>query len=234
MMKRILKALHRRLTLRHFGIVAREIRAISKSQQRIVKVLDIGCGNGWYWREGPLANLVGKELIELHILDAATPPEELAEIASVHEGVAPSSLRDFAVNEFDFVTTFDLIEHFPKHDGYRLLYELDRISRFGSSVFTPNGFVWQPESTNNVFNAHLSGWTPRELRKLGWRKQYSAGGVKVFHGPYGVLKFSSNGALGFVLNLLSNAFGNLNPNIGFAFLGISEKKNTREDVQDLS
>ena len=229
-----IKKLHQACTLRHFNMVARELTRISYKQNSPVKVLDIGCGNGWYWKTGRLGELVETKVVELHVLEAAVPPESLAKISKVHQGKAPEALAIFKTNDFDFITTFDLIEHFPKHEGYQLLYELDRIAKHGSSVFTPNGFIWQPDSLNNKFNAHLSGWTPRELRKLGWKKQYSAGGLKFLHGAYGKLKVLNNGKMYFVTDLISNLIGNLHSDIGFAFLAISRKKLPRENYQNFS
>ena len=214
-------------------MVADELLRISDSNQSPIKVLDIGCGNGWYWKTGPLGQLVSTKVIELHVLEVAQPPNSLALIATVHQGEAPQAMSIFQDDEFDFVTTFDLIEHFPKHQGYQLLYELDRIGKYGSSVFTPNGFVWQPGASNNKFNAHLSGWTPKELRRLGWETQYSAGGLKVLHGPYGRLKKLKSGTLYFAVELASNLLGNLHRNTGFAFLAVTRKKQPRQKDQDL-
>jgi hypothetical protein len=73
---------------------------------------------------------------------------------------------------------FDLIEHLSREDGYKLLYEVDRISAFASLIFTPNGFVWQPPTEKNSFDAHLSGWTPSEFRRMGWSKLKGHGGSK--------------------------------------------------------
>lgn len=223
-----------KITLRQFYSVANELRTISQKNLTPLKVLDIGCGNGWYWKSEPLSTLIKERAIVLHILDAASVPATLNEIAIFYRGIAPEALSKFEDNSFDFVVTYDLIEHFSKEDGYRLLYEIDRISKFGSSVFTPNGFVWQPPSLNNVFNAHLSGWTPREMRKLGWDKQIAAGGLKILHGPYGHNKIKMKGKIALMFLLACDSIAILHPRLSFAFLAISRKKQPRENFQSLT
>lgn len=228
--RRILK----RMSLRQFYSVANELKQIGQTNQIPLKVLDIGCGDGWYWKSEPLCNLIKERIIVLYILDAAPVPASLKEIATIYKGVAPAALSDFEEDSFDFIVTYDLIEHFSKEDGYRLLYEIDRVSKFGSSIFTPNGFVWQPPSLNNTFNAHLSGWTPRELHKIGWDKQRSAGGLKMLHGAYGQNKVDTKYKLAVVIMAALDAFSMLHPRLSFAFVAISRKKQPRENFQSLA
>jgi hypothetical protein len=213
--------------LRHFLIINRSIRYLESKAGKPLRVLDIGCGDGWYWRTGPLSDLVDSKVIELHVLEAERLDLELVNVAIPHIGSAPDALRAMKEDMFDFVTCFDVIEHFSKHDGYHLLYEIDRISKYGSAIFTPNGFIWQPPSKNNFFNAHLSGWTPKELSNLGWSKIYSAGGYRGLYGPYGVPKIRKGTLIfkifGFAIDVLSL----IHPRLGFAFLAINHQKNPR-------
>lgn len=134
-----------------------------------LKVLDIGSGGAKYWVD--ICKHFGKRL-ELTLLDPKAPSNlnELRGLATVTHvpGLAPDSLKQFKVGQFDVVTAFDLIEHLTKESGYSLLYELSRITSGTSIVFTPNGFCPQPPSINNPFNMHISGWTPAELRDFGY------------------------------------------------------------------
>lgn len=220
------------LYMRQFRIVAREIRRIHRTKKVSIRLLDIGCGNGWYWRSGILNGLIADGTIELHVLEAAPVHSALREICIFHHGIAPEGLNQFSDDYFDFTTTFDVIEHFSKSEGYKLLYEMNRISREGSSVFTPNGFVWQPPSPNNPFNAHLSGWTPSELAKLGWNRTYSAGGVKFLRGPYGKSLMRQDKKINQGIMVLLDTISVVNRRFGFAFLAISRKKNVSQ-MQDL-
>lgn len=96
-------------------------------------------------------------------------------------GVAPLDLRNFDSHDFDLVTAFDVIEHLPKDQGYHLLYELNRLSSV-SVIRCPNGFVWQPPFEYNPFQAHVSGCSASELKRLGWQKQYGESGLKYLVG----------------------------------------------------
>lgn len=157
-----------------------------------LQVLDIGSGGARYWR--PILQRFGTK-IELHLLDPAIPKimDVLAGLGDVFHisGIAPDDLERLKSDRFTVVAAFDLIEHLSKEDGYRLLYEIDRICKGTSIIFTPNGHVWQPPSQNNPFNAHISGWKPHELRRNGWLKLRGHTGIKWLFGPYGVPKPAS-------------------------------------------
>lgn len=68
---------------------------------------------------------------------------------------------------FDSVVALDVIEHFVKQDGYRLIDSMERIARRVVIVSTPNGLLQQPPA-NNPLQEHRSGWRPAELERLGY------------------------------------------------------------------
>jgi len=57
------------------------------------------------------------------------------------QGNVTSDLAAIESKSFDIVIAMDLIEHLPKSDGYKLLYEMERIARKACMIMTPNGFV---------------------------------------------------------------------------------------------
>ncbi len=148
-------------------------------------------------------------------------------MVSFFRGHAPSDLAVFGDSVFDVVVCKNVIEHLPKHDGYLLLYEIDRICKFSSVLYTPNGFSWQPPSSNASFNAHLSGWTPRELKQLGWISQKGHVGLKSFFGPYATLRIKSSFILKFLG--LSYPFLQFIPRFCYAFSAVKRLKNARLD-----
>ena len=85
---------------------------------------------------------------------------------------------------FDLVTAIDLVEHLPKHEGLQLFYQLERISKNTAVVYTPNGFLWQPPSSNNIFNAHITGWHVTELKRFGFNYIRGHVGLRALFGPY--------------------------------------------------
>jgi len=93
----------------------------------------------------------------------------------------------FDCDSFDVVTSFDLIEHFEKNEGYRLLDDMAKIAKKKVVVYTPNGFVPQSATDDNPFQEHKSGWTYQEMKKLGY-KVYGVNGFRNLRGRYAVPK----------------------------------------------
>jgi hypothetical protein len=67
------------------------------------------------------------------------------------------------------VLTSDVIEHLSKHDGYELICQMEAIAKKRVVIFTPNGMLGQKPEPDNPFQAHLSGWTVSEMRRLGYK-----------------------------------------------------------------
>jgi ubiquinone/menaquinone biosynthesis C-methylase UbiE len=145
-----------------------------------LRVLDIGGGTGLFWE-----NLLNEfPNIELTICDLFDPGE-LKDFS--HKRISLSfeqALPSINSNDFDLVTAIDLLEHLDTASAYRLLYQMQRISRETIVVYTPNGFVWQPPSTNNPYNAHVSGWTCNNLIQFGFKNILGHVGHKKLIGPY--------------------------------------------------
>lgn len=161
-------------------------------RKKPLKILDLGAGPGRYWQEGILKNFLIYSNSTVELLDANTEFDSQtygAESGVIRRyGVIPEALNFLAENAYDYVIAIDLIEHLPKEKGYLMLYEMDRISNYAQTIVTPNGFAWQPPSLNNPYNSHVSGWKPKELRKLGFRKIRGHIGSKINFGPYGLPK----------------------------------------------
>jgi len=107
-------------------------------------------------------------------------------------GIAPSGLSIFGDNSFDLCICCDVIEHLPKFEGYKLLYDIERISSMKAYLFTPNGFVKQAPEPNNPYNSHISSWSISEIRNFGWNHATGLGGFKFFYSEYGLPKFGSS------------------------------------------
>ena len=151
-----------------------------------VRVLDIGSGGAAYWSR--LLKKYGARL-SVTLMDPVAP-ERLGLLQQSGQvtylgGFAPQDLSGFPDQTFEIVVAIDLIEHLEKSNGFLLLYEIDRLCRGQSLIFTPNGLVPQPPSNNNKFNAHIAGWAPAELARFGWVRQRGHTGVKWLFGRYG-------------------------------------------------
>ena len=77
----------------------------------------------------------------------------------------------FGRGTFDFVWASDFIEHLSREDGLLFLAEASRVSRFGTFVLTPLGFLEQEHKGDldpwgmdgGAWQSHLSGWEPSDL-----------------------------------------------------------------------
>ena len=175
-----------------FDVLALEISESLQKKSGVLRILDIGAGSGHYWLNAPLLDLTLNNRVELNFLDAHGKINKTHnnQIKFINKfvGIAPGALSQFSDSEFDIVLAFDLIEHLTKTDGYILLYEMDRISGNKKIILTPNGWVWQPPSSNNKFNAHLSGWRVKDFKGAGYRKIRGMLGAKFLLGPYAIPK----------------------------------------------
>jgi SAM-dependent methyltransferase len=143
----------------HVRLLEREIIGSCQS------VLDIGCGAGTHMREiAPyLKYSVGIDVF---------PPilERARDIYSETRVLDATDVRHaFDNNSFDCVVAFDLLEHLEKHEGYRLLDEMERIATKKVIVFTPNGFLPQEPLDGNEYQIHRSGWSVSEMRLRNYR-----------------------------------------------------------------
>ena len=182
--------LHERFSFEPMDAIARILMTHFPSMNRPIRVLDLGGGNGHYWQSRDLGKLKDTKPMDIFLMDAAYEEQEGKSEGSITKirGIIPSSLSLLPSNSFDVVIALDLIEHLSKSDGYFLLYEMDRISSSLQIVLTPNGFVWQPPSENNPYNAHISGWKMNEFFPFGYSKILGVVGHKYFIGPYSQLK----------------------------------------------
>jgi len=74
--------------------------------------------------------------------------------------------RNFKENSFDCVLASDVIEHFSKEEGYKLIEMMEKIARRKVIIYTPNGFLKQGEYDNNPWQVHKSGWNVKEMKKF--------------------------------------------------------------------
>lgn len=217
-----------------FSVLFRELERLSSSP---IRILDIGAGPATLWLKPEILAQSRNVEIEVTLFDAneSTPKDLDVEGLAFQKivGLAPADLTRIPTNSFDVVIAYDLIEHLPKHEGYELLYEINRICKSTSIIFTPNGHVWQPPASNNPFNKHISGWTAKELKRMGWKITRGHTGFKVQFGPYGILR---NGLLpkwlARELAGIASFATYLFPSLAFSFTAVSRKKRVGFDVQE--
>lgn len=146
-------------------------------------VLDIGCGTAATMRELGVPRCIGVE--------GYRPYLEIIKRENLQDEVIECDVREiskhFQPRQFDGCVALDLIEHLPKADGLELLRSMESIAKKRVVLFTPSGFLPQRHSDSDDLQAHLSGWEPEEMRKLGY-EVIGQLGPKKWRGEYHKLK----------------------------------------------
>ncbi len=129
-------------------------------------VLDVGCGQA-----SPLAAAgfrgfaVGVDLAWSELRLAQTHGAHTALVRADATGVD----RVFRRAAFDAVLALDVIEHLERDAALDLVAALEALARRRVVILTPNGFVEQPPAPANPHQEHRSGFTARDMRRLGYR-----------------------------------------------------------------
>ena len=202
---------------------------LGKVPDTSLEVLDVGGGSGHFWRN----ILQDHERISLTIADPfdVTGLDDLSH--NRIRGTWREVLPGIPDNSFNVVTAIDVIEHIESHEAYLLMYEMQRISRGCIVVYTPNGFLWQPPSPNNPHNAHVSGWSVKDLRQFGFEQVLGHVGWKKLFGPYALRKDKYfRGFLKIPLQVISFFVAIFIPSQAFAISGWQMKHETIPYVQD--
>ncbi len=146
-------------------------------------VLDVGCGRASPVRFIRHARVVG--------LDGFAPAIQEAQKLGTHDEYLVGDVRKlgqlFPSKSFDASVSLDVIEHLPKEDGWRLLDEMENVSRRAVIIFTPNGFVPQ-HSKDGDLQEHLSGWSVQDFQERGY-KVLGMCGPKGLRGEYHIIKY---------------------------------------------
>jgi SAM-dependent methyltransferase len=162
-------------------------RAIGDSKT----VLDVGCGH-----PSPIRKF-SRKFYSVGV-DAFEPSIEKSRAEGIHNDYLKAEVLEIGARlsdeSFDCVLASDLIEHLEKEDGLKLLQMMEKIAKKRVIVFTPNGFTpqgfdgrnpWQ--IPGNQWQIHRSGWTPEEMRAMGY-KVIGINGLKSLRGEFGFLK----------------------------------------------
>ena len=151
-----------------------------------LKVLNVGVGLGGSGLGRQLPFLRFKRLDNIDVfqpyLDGAKSRFYDAEKVSFIN----ADIRDFDTSIYDWVLMFDVLEHLPKEDSFRVL---DKI-KCSQLIFIP----LEKEFRENTFNAksqdHLSFWTEEDFKNRGYATEVLSGfhreGEKVFDALWAV------------------------------------------------
>ncbi|MDR3413535.1 MAG: class I SAM-dependent methyltransferase [Anaerolineaceae bacterium] len=127
-------------------------------------VLDVGCGVSAKLRQLGVPNTTGFE--------GYHPDFEKAKLQKTHDAIVEGDARKltsyFKPKQFDACIALDVIEHFTKEDGLKLMQDMEKLAMKKVIFFTPKGFLPQRHSADDDLQVHLSGWEPAEMKGYGY------------------------------------------------------------------
>ena len=182
--------------------------------------MDVGCGFN-----SPVQNLRRRPPYLVGV-DGFLPVIEQSRDKRIHDQYCQTSLlniaKTFGPESFDCVLALDVIEHFNEEDALNLISQMERVARKKVIIFTPNGYLPQGEEYGNPFQKHLSGWTPRQMKRMGYRVT-GIGGFKCLRGEMARIRWHPS-RFWLMVSLLSQTVTWNRPFLAFSILCVKEKR----------
>lgn len=158
---------------------------LEKELEGVKSVLDVGCGSN-----SPLAK-VKKTFVSTGV-DIFKRSIEKSKKAKIHDSYKVGDILKietfFKPKSFDAVIALDVVEHFSKKEGRKLISSMEKIAKKKVIVFTPNGFTQQYPYNGNPFQVHKSGWYIEDFVRRGY-KVYGMRGFRFIRGEYATIKY---------------------------------------------
>jgi SAM-dependent methyltransferase len=150
-------------------LVSGFLRMLSGEHFADKTVLDAGCGYGIWGHI--LRSLQVKGGLECYIVgcDIWKPYLEATKKYSPYDDFVLCDVRKlpFRNKSFNYVISFEILEHFSKKEGKIYLNQLKLLSE-KIIVSTPLGFYPQGVIDGNEFQAHKSAWQEKDFREVGY------------------------------------------------------------------
>jgi hypothetical protein len=177
-------------------------------------VLDLGCGCDSPIQHCDVAFSVGVELFEPYLQESKRK--------GIHDQYIKADARGMQLRpkSVDVVIAIELLEHLTKEEGYRLINKMQTWAGKKVIITTPNGYLWQDGYDNNPLQEHKSGWTAKELQKLGF-EVHGMNGWKKLRGYRGQTKYAPHFLWG-RLSDLSQKVTYYYPKLAFQLLAVKQ------------
>jgi SAM-dependent methyltransferase len=146
-------------------------------------LLDVGCGRGTmmdFLRLRRRIYKIGVDIFEPYLKEAKLK-RRYDDVVVVDAKYLP-----FRERAFNIIIALHIIEHLRKEDGFKLIKNLESLSKNFILFVTPLGHMHIDIVDNNPYQVHLSAWYPNEFRALG----YNVKGLwlKIIWGDKGIAK----------------------------------------------
>lgn len=181
-------------------------------------LLDVGCGSNT-----PLSHL-SKRPPRMVGVDGFQPSIDQSRASNFHDDYVKADLLEidhaFEPNSFETVVAVDVIEHFTKEDGFKLLEKMEQIASDKVVIFTPNGFLPQSEHSGNILQRHLSGWSVGEMAERGYQV-IGVNGWRPLLGEFSLPRFKPR-KLWTLISLMTQPLVRNHPDHAFAILCVKK------------
>ncbi len=187
--------------------------------KKSASVLDLGCG-----AYSPLSNIPKTFYsVGVDIFDASIKASKKQQI---HDAYKKCNLLNidkyFKSKSFDTVVILDVVEHFTKKDALCLLAKAEEVAKKKVIVLTPNGFYKQEPYARNPYQVHKSGWSKRDLQRLGYRV-YGLRGLKYLRGEYATI-YKKPWIVWAALSFISEPFLYFYPDLSYDLFAVKTLK----------
>lgn len=137
---------------------------INKSAESI---LDVGCGQGLPMQMIKMRMNVKRSLG----VDIYTSYIKESKKKRIHDRYIKTDIRylPFKDKSFDVVIGLQVLEHLLKKDAWKVLEKMERIAKRQVIIATPVGKTYHPAVDGNKHQLHLSGFSPNEFTKRGYK-----------------------------------------------------------------
>lgn len=143
------------------------------------RVLDIGIGFGkWGFLTKEYAEKrQPSDKSNCHLVGVEAFPEYVTPLTRmIYDKIIIGDIRKVALEDFDLIIMGDVIEHFEKSDGEKLLDELRKHCKY-LLISTPVVFANQEAEYGNQFEIHRSHWNAQDFQYWKQIDSYQRGCV---------------------------------------------------------
>jgi len=90
----------------------------------------------------------------------------------IYSNVIVKDIRDYVkeMPNYDVIVLIDVIEHFEKEEGIKLIEDLFKKTNKAVIIGTPLKFSPQKAAYGNIYETHKSLWTMEEFISMGFKK----------------------------------------------------------------
>jgi len=178
----VIKKITRIFKLLYRKIFPGLVEYLRKELSDCTTALDLGCGCNSPIQYCNVLFSIGVELFDAYL--------EESKKKSIHNQYIKADITkiEFKPKSFDAILCLEVLEHLTKEEGYELIKRMKKWAKKKIIITTPNGYLWQDDYDKNPLQEHRSGWSVKELEKLGF-KVYGINGWKKLRGYRGSVKY---------------------------------------------